>query len=305
MLCTGIVEVFVLLHYLSLLSSAQLLAGSSLPTCAQSCKILIQAEQSCGGVSNSNESTWKCFCTKVWKASEGALTTVCASFCTDPTDNIKVVQWYTSNCGSDSGASEHGGISSNAASEATLNNGDVRTLSPSNKPYITTFPDGEKFTVCDTQGDCRITKTTTSAAPTSNTPTQGSTGTGAGKGITTNDANGATTPSQQDVSSSRMTPGELAGIVVGAVIAAALIGVGAYILGSRRSSTHPGVTRKVSSRLPWPFFKAELDPDGEKTRHELHEGGNKPSSSVHEVSDTDQVHEMPAAHGTSELRGAG
>ncbi|KAK5173899.1 uncharacterized protein LTR77_002580 [Saxophila tyrrhenica] len=39
---------------------------------------------------------------------------------------------------------------------ATLSNGDVQTITRSNKPYITTLSNGQRTTVCDRQGDCRV-----------------------------------------------------------------------------------------------------------------------------------------------------
>lgn len=104
------------------LASAQILQDQSngiLPSCASSCSALTQAQTSCNGASNVDAQAWSCFCQAVWANSAGALTTMCATTCTSPSDNTLVEQWYTQNCGSDNGASEHGGGSGSGTSGNT------------------------------------------------------------------------------------------------------------------------------------------------------------------------------------------
>lgn len=89
------------------LASAQLLA-QGLPTCAQSCTLLNQAAQACGGTASANQAIWACFCqsgylTSLYDSPSG----ICDAFCTDPSQNQQVMSWYQGNCGSDNGASEH------------------------------------------------------------------------------------------------------------------------------------------------------------------------------------------------------
>lgn len=102
-----------LLTLLSSLTSAQLLHNSNgqLPSCARRCSVLTQAQSSCGGRSSTSLSTWSCFCAAVWKNSNESPSTMCSSECTNPSDNTAVGTWYTENCGSDNGASEHSGSS--------------------------------------------------------------------------------------------------------------------------------------------------------------------------------------------------
>jgi hypothetical protein len=92
----------------SSLASAQLLAAAGLPTCAQTCTLLNQAAQACSGTATANQATWACFCqsgylTGLYSSPSG----ICDAFCTDPAQNQQVMTWYTGNCGTDNGASEH------------------------------------------------------------------------------------------------------------------------------------------------------------------------------------------------------
>jgi hypothetical protein len=103
------------------LISAQLLQQGigNLPSCGTQCSVLTQAQQSCGGTSSTDLSAWSCFCQTVWTGSGGALTTMCATSCSNPSDNTAIEQWYTQNCGDDNGASEHGGGSSSNGGTGT------------------------------------------------------------------------------------------------------------------------------------------------------------------------------------------
>lgn len=106
--------VYLLPTILAPLASAQILRDQSngiLPSCASSCPTLTQAQSSCNGGSNADAQAWSCFCQTVWANSGGALTTMCTTTCTNPSDNTLIDQWYTANCGSDNGASEHGSSS--------------------------------------------------------------------------------------------------------------------------------------------------------------------------------------------------
>ena len=113
----------------SLLTSsafAQLLThgNGKLPACGQTCPVLTLAQQACNGASSTSIEAWVCFCKSTWKATGGALTTICATSCTDPQDKTQVETWYTSNCGSDNGASEHGVV----VHTTTLVNGTESTV---------------------------------------------------------------------------------------------------------------------------------------------------------------------------------
>lgn len=99
-----------LLSCLASLTSAQLLTNgnSQLPSCASSCTLLNQAAQACGGTTTADQAIWVCFChsaylTSLYSSPNG----ICDQSCTDPSDNQQVMTWYTSNCGTDYGASEH------------------------------------------------------------------------------------------------------------------------------------------------------------------------------------------------------
>ena len=54
----------------------------------------------------------------MWNFSNGALSIVCTSSCTD-SDNIAIANWYTENCGSDNGVSEHFLEAKSSAATAT------------------------------------------------------------------------------------------------------------------------------------------------------------------------------------------
>lgn len=102
------------------LASAQLLA-QGLPTCAQSCTLLNQAAQACGGTASANQAIWACFCqsgylTSLYSSPSG----ICDAFCTDPSQNQQVMTWYQSNCGNDNGASEHADDGSGGQTTVTM-----------------------------------------------------------------------------------------------------------------------------------------------------------------------------------------
>lgn len=117
-------------------ASAQLLTqgNGDLPSCGQSCSVLTQAQSQCNGAASTSLSAWSCFCQAVWKASAGALTTMCATSCTDPADDSAIETWYTANCGSDNGASEHGG---NTGGTGTNNGAASSSAVPSTLPSTT------------------------------------------------------------------------------------------------------------------------------------------------------------------------
>ena len=122
------------LFLLAATASAQLLAqgNGNLPSCGQSCATLTSAQQTCSGGSSASLSAWSCFCQTVWTASGGALTTMCASSCANPSDNTAISTWYTNNCGSDNGQSEHGG-----GSGTNNNGGAAPSASASSAPSAT------------------------------------------------------------------------------------------------------------------------------------------------------------------------
>jgi hypothetical protein len=89
-------------------ASAQLLAAQGLPACAQSCTLLNQAATACGGLQSANQQIWSCFCQSAYLTGlKSSPSGICDAFCTDPSQNQQVMTWYTGNCGSDNGASEH------------------------------------------------------------------------------------------------------------------------------------------------------------------------------------------------------
>ena len=115
-------QFFLVLAY-SLDVCAQLLAHSNgnLPDCADSCDALNSAVKVCNGLHSTSLTTWSCFCQTFWTASDGSITTSCAQSCTNPSDNVGISTWYTNNCGSDNGASEHGGhISRSSTTDTTI-----------------------------------------------------------------------------------------------------------------------------------------------------------------------------------------
>lgn len=146
----------------STMTTAQLLTqgNGNLPSCASSCSILTAAQSQCG-------SNWNCFCTTVWANSNHALTTMCASACTSATDNSAINTWYTANCGSDNGASEHGGSGSGVASSSanaatstsTTNSGGTSASGPNDVDQgQPTWWDGHWVsTIHDTQNAPHIT----------------------------------------------------------------------------------------------------------------------------------------------------
>lgn len=120
-------------------ATAQLLkqGDGDLPRCGQSCSILTTAQSQCNGGSSTSATAWSCFCQAVYKASGGALTTMCAGSCTNPTDDSAIGAWFAENCGSDNGASEHGG-STNTGGTGSNNGAATTSSSPSNLPSTTT-----------------------------------------------------------------------------------------------------------------------------------------------------------------------
>lgn len=102
------------------LASAQLLA-QGLPTCAQSCNFLNQAAAACGGTASANQAIWACFCQSGYLTGlYNSPTGICDAFCTDPSQNQQVMTWYTGNCGTDNGASEHADDGSGLQTTATV-----------------------------------------------------------------------------------------------------------------------------------------------------------------------------------------
>lgn len=103
-------------------ASAQLLTNGigSLPTCAQQCTILTSVATQCG-------SNWQCFCSRVYTQSNNSPGTVCSTSCTAAQDEALVTQWYTANCGSDNGVSEH----QNARAGSTTASGSAASASAS------------------------------------------------------------------------------------------------------------------------------------------------------------------------------
>ncbi|KAF7192106.1 hypothetical protein HII31_06492 [Pseudocercospora fuligena] len=82
--------------------------NSNLPSCAQSCPLLIQAAQACSATNTATQANWICFCQSAYLTTlRSSAAGICDSTCTNPTDNTQVSTWYNSNCGSDNGASEH------------------------------------------------------------------------------------------------------------------------------------------------------------------------------------------------------
>ena len=89
------------------LACAQLLA-QGLPACAQTCQLLNQAAQACGGQQAANQAIWSCFCQSGYlKSLYTTPNGICDQYCTDPAQNQQVMTWYQGNCGNDNGASEH------------------------------------------------------------------------------------------------------------------------------------------------------------------------------------------------------
>lgn len=101
-------------------ASAQLLA-QGLPACAQSCTLLNQAAQACGGTASANQAIWACFCQSAYLTTlKSTPNGVCDAFCPDPAQNQQVMSWYQGNCGSDNGASEHADNGSGGQTTVTL-----------------------------------------------------------------------------------------------------------------------------------------------------------------------------------------
>lgn len=77
-------------------------------TCGKGSSPLQQAITACGGESASNQQIWSCFCQSAYlKSLYSTPNGICDAFCTDPAQNQQIMAWYTGNCGTDLGASEH------------------------------------------------------------------------------------------------------------------------------------------------------------------------------------------------------
>nr|OQO32588.1 hypothetical protein B0A51_00152 [Rachicladosporium sp. CCFEE 5018] len=84
--------------------------NSPLPSCASSCGILQQAATACGGLTASSQNIWVCFCqsaylTTLYQSGEG----ICADTCATAAERDTLRVWYTGECGTDKGFSEHAG----------------------------------------------------------------------------------------------------------------------------------------------------------------------------------------------------
>ena len=98
--------------------SAQFLSNTefgSLPSCADQCTALSSPQDSC------QSGVWSCFCPAVWTQISSAPTQICAETCSDRADVEETYQWYTSNCGTDNGATAHpeGGDSDGSSGDDT------------------------------------------------------------------------------------------------------------------------------------------------------------------------------------------
>lgn len=140
------------------IASAQLLTQGigNLPACGQTCAVLTQAEQQCNGASSTSPSAWSCFCKDVYSSSNGALTTMCASSCTDTSDNTQIENWFTANCGSDNGASEHGGTGNTGGTGTSGNTASsgVSSNLPSTTATGGTYVSGENTQGCTGWWSC-------------------------------------------------------------------------------------------------------------------------------------------------------
>ncbi|KAK3109667.1 hypothetical protein LTR53_016827 [Teratosphaeriaceae sp. CCFEE 6253] len=91
-------------------ATAQLLTNgnSQLPSCATGCALLQQAAQACGGTTTASQTIWSCFCQSGYLVSlYSSPSGICDASCTAASDNQRVMTWFTTNCGTDHGASEH------------------------------------------------------------------------------------------------------------------------------------------------------------------------------------------------------
>ncbi|KAM3415091.1 hypothetical protein BST61_g10224 [Cercospora zeina] len=96
--------------------------NSNLPTCGQSCPLLVQAAQACSGTDVATQGTWVCFCQSAYLVNlRSSATGVCDSTCTSQTDLQQVSTWYRTNCGSDNGASEHADAGSGTTTSPPAN----------------------------------------------------------------------------------------------------------------------------------------------------------------------------------------
>jgi hypothetical protein len=82
--------------------------NSQFPACAQSCQLVNQAAQACGGTANSDQGTWGCFCQSAYlKPLYTSPAGICDATCPNAADSQQLMTWYKSNCGTDNGAKEH------------------------------------------------------------------------------------------------------------------------------------------------------------------------------------------------------
>ena len=99
--------------------------NSQLPTCGQTCPLLVQAAQACSATDVASQGAWVCFCQSAYLVNlRSSATGICDSTCSGA-DLQQVSTWYTTNCGSDNGASEHPG--SGTATTATAAGGAAAT----------------------------------------------------------------------------------------------------------------------------------------------------------------------------------
>lgn len=138
------------------LVSAQLLTNgnSQLPSCATGCQNLINAAEACGGTTTANQQIWSCFCQSAYlKTLYTSATGVCDSVCTNPTDNQQVMTWYTSNCGTDDGASEHVDVTTVIITTTSASAGATLAVSSSAAALPTTTASGGTDDPADSTSD--------------------------------------------------------------------------------------------------------------------------------------------------------
>jgi uncharacterized membrane protein YgcG len=88
--------------------------NSQFPACAQSCSLVNQAAQACGGTASADQGIWSCFCQSAYlRTLYTSPAGVCDATCTNAADTQQLMTWYKSNCGTDNGVSEHAAASSN------------------------------------------------------------------------------------------------------------------------------------------------------------------------------------------------
>ncbi|PPJ52270.1 hypothetical protein CBER1_10267 [Cercospora berteroae] len=97
--------------------------NSNLPACGQSCPLLVQAAQACSATDVASQSAWVCFCQSAYLVNlRSSATGICDSTCTGA-DLQQVSTWYSTNCGSDNGASAHTNAGSGTADNTAANGG--------------------------------------------------------------------------------------------------------------------------------------------------------------------------------------